>query len=211
MAQSHGHHHPETSAAGQRARHEHDWHSKDYVDEWVEKDRSRGKRRSPLLQRLIAGVPLDKNAPLRVLDVGGGYGAVSEQVLRAFPRAQVTLQDFSTAMLDEAREYLAGDAARMRYALGDLRERSWTAELGGPFDLAVSAIAIHNLNDLAQISAVYRDVLSVLAPGGWFVDYDHFDHVGDIEAHIKSLKRAGYAQVECLWYESPTGIIRARA
>ncbi len=210
MAQTTGHHTPERPATG-RVRHEHDWQSPDYVNHWMEKDRGRGERRLPLLQRMIAGVPQARDAALRVLDVGGGYGAVSEQVLRAFPRAEVTLHDFSPAMLDEARLHLAEHAGRVRYVLGDLRDRSWVEALGGPFDLVVSAIAIHNLESMTAIVAVYHDVRGVLATGGWFVDYDHFDHVEDIEAHIKALKRAGYAQVECLWYESPTGIIRARA
>ena len=209
MAQSHEHHHSPESAG--RVRHGHDWHSKDYVDEWVTKDRGRGDRRLPLLQRMMSGVPLAKDAALRVLDIGGGYGAVSEQVLSAFPNAQVTVQDFSSVMLDEARVYLSRFAGRVRFALGDLRDRSWTGKLEGPFDLAVSAIAIHNLDTIAAIAPVYSDVHAVLKPGGWFLDYDHFDHAGDIESHIKAFKKAGYSQVESLWYESPTGIIRAKA
>jgi ubiquinone/menaquinone biosynthesis C-methylase UbiE len=210
MAQS-----SESDASGHgrhRARQEgHDWHSQDYVTYWMTKDRGREARRRPLLQRMIEAAPFDKETALRVLDVGGGYGAVSERVLQAFPNAQVTLQDFSEVMLDEARDHLAAYEARMRYAFGDLRDRLWTEQFEEPFDLVVSAIAIHNLMDMPTIAACYREILGVLKPGGCFLDCDHFDHVGDIEGHIKALKLAGYAQVECLWYESPSGIIRSRA
>lgn len=202
---------PHRHATHAGADHEHDWHSQDYVTYWMTKDRRREERRRPLLDRMMAGTPFEKTAALRVLDVGGGYGAVSERVLEAFPRAQVTLQDFSHVMLDEARDHLSAHEARMRYAFGDLRDRLWTEQLEGPFDLAVSAIAIHNLADMPTIAACYREILGILKPGGYFIDCDHFDHVEDIETHIKAMKQAGFSQVECLWYESPTGIIRARA
>lgn len=190
---------------------EHDWQSQDYVTYWMTKDRGREARRRPLLHRMTAAAPFEKDAPLRVLDVGGGYGAVSEKVLQAFPRAQITLQDFSQVMLDEARDHLAAHDARMSYAFGDLRDRLWTEQFKERFDLVVSAIAIHNLMDMPTIAACYREIRGILKPGGYFIDCDHFDHVEDIEAHIKAFKLAGYSQVECLWYESPTGIIRARA
>jgi ubiquinone/menaquinone biosynthesis C-methylase UbiE len=190
---------------------EHDWHSQDYVTYWMTKDRGRNERRRPLLDRMVAGATFDKTAAIRVLDVGGGYGAVSERFLEAFPRAQITLQDFSHAMLDEARQHLAAHDQRMSYAFGDLRDRLWTENLKGPFDLAVSAIAIHNLADMPTIAACYREIRSVLKPGGYFIDCDHFDHVENIEAHLKAMKQAGFAQVDCLLHENPSGIIRAKA
>lgn len=201
----------ERRGAQAQGRDDHDWHSQDYVSFWIAKDRGREEKRRPLLQRMVAAAPFAKDAALRVLDVGGGYGAVSNHVLATFPRAEVTVQDFSPVMLDEAREHLAAHGDRVRYAFGDLRDRLWTQSFDQPFDLAVSAIAIHNLLDMPTIAACYGEIRDILKPGGYFLDCDHFDHVEDIEAHIKAFKKAGYAQVECLWYESPTGIIRARA
>jgi ubiquinone/menaquinone biosynthesis C-methylase UbiE len=52
------------------------------------------------LARLIDAVPFAADRPSRVLDVGGGYGAVSREVLHAFPRARVTLHDYSRVMFD---------------------------------------------------------------------------------------------------------------
>lgn len=160
---------------------------------------------------MVDAVPFAQDAPIRVLDVGGGYGAVSEAVLRAFPKAQVTLQDYSQAMIDQARGFLAGFGARVSFALGDLTDRKWIEQFAAPFDLAVSAIAIHNLMEMPLIAASYRDIRAVLKPGGLFIDCDHFDHVETIEAHMAAMKAAGFAQVECLWHQSPTGILRATA
>ena len=190
---------------------DHDWHSQDYASGWMTKDRGRAARRGPLLQRMVEGLPFAQDAPIRVLDVGGGYGAVSEAVLRAFPKAQVILQDYSQAMIDQARDFLAGYGARMSYAPGDLTDRKWIAQFAAPFDLAVSAIAIHNLMDMPLIAASYRDIHAVLKPGGLFVDCDHFDHVETIDSHIAAMKSAGFVQVERLWHQAPTGILRAKA
>lgn len=194
-----------------RERHEHDWHSQDYVTYWMTKDRGREERRRPLLHRMVSAAPFSADAVIRVLDVGGGYGAVSDRILTAFPRANVTVQDFSQVMLDEARDHLAAHGDRVSYVFGDLRDRLWTEQFEQPFDLVVSAIAIHNLADMPTIASCYREIRAILKPGGYFIDCDHFDHVEDFESHIKAFKKAGYGQVESLWYESPTGIIRARA
>lgn len=211
MAQS-----PESDAsqprgAKPRSIDDHDWHSQDYAAGWMTKDQGRAARRGPLLQRMMDAAPFAKDAPLHVLDVGGGYGAVSAAVLRSFPQARVTLLDYSQAMIDQARGFLAGYGARVSYALGDLTDRKWTAQFAAPFDLVVSAIAIHNLMDMPLIAASYRDIRAVLKPGGLFVDCDHFDHVETIESHTAAMKAAGFAQVECLWHQSPTGILRATA
>ena len=210
MAESSGTGQSNSVESKMRSIDDHDWQSQDYVTAWMTKDRRRVARRGPLLQRMIDAVPFAKDAELRVLDVGGGYGVVSEAVLQAFPQAQVTLQDYSQIMIDAARGHLAAFAARMHYAIGDLRDRHWTEQFDEPFDLAVSAIAIHNLMEMPVIAACYRDIHGILKPGGMFIDCDHFDHVETIDSHIQALKDAGFAQVECLWRESPSGILRAK-
>ena len=117
---------------------------------------------------------MPRDARLAVLDVGAGYGAVTEELLRLFPAAEVTLQDYSTPMLAEARRRLAAHAGQLRVVTADLTDPAWPAAVGGPFDLAVSAIVLHNLRDDAKIFACYRAIHDLLRPGGWFLDYDLF-------------------------------------
>jgi len=85
----------------------HDWHSQTYVDYWIKRDESRDEERRPRIRQMIEMAKLPYEAELAVLDVGAGYGFITEEVLRAFPRARVTLQDFSDLMLARAREQLA--------------------------------------------------------------------------------------------------------
>ena len=189
----------------------HDWQQADYAEAWVAKNQQRTERRSPLLARMMAEAPHPADAALRVLDVGGGYGFISAAVLKAFPRAQVTLQDFSEPMIEQARVYLAPQAAQMQFELSDLRDPTWSVGLG-PFDLVVSAIAIHNLRDLAAMASCYAAIRSLLVPGGWFLDCDHLDKAGGGDLHIDMLRQAGFKNVRALVGDDEhTPILKAQA
>jgi ubiquinone/menaquinone biosynthesis C-methylase UbiE len=185
----------------------HDWQSTDYVAEWIKRDAARDPDRRPLLHRMLSFAPFPTGAELEVLDVGAGYGVVSEEVLQAFPAARITLQDYSGPMLDQARHCLAGPADRLRYILCDLTDPSWPQQVGGPFDLAVSAIALHNLGDPNKIYACYRAIHDLLKPGGYFLNCDRF--VGGVDPHLAELHKAGFARVECTWQDPPRAIIVA--
>lgn len=196
---------------GTKSQDKHDWQQADYAEAWVAKNQQRVERRSVLLARMMAEAPYAADAALRVLDVGGGYGFVSAAVLKAFPRAQVTLQDFSEPMIAQARAYLAPHAAQMQFELSDLRDPAWSVGLGR-FDLVVSAIAIHNLRDLAAMASCYAAIRSLLAPGGWFLDCDHLDKAGGGDLHVDLLRQAGFKNVRALVGDDEhTPILKAQA
>jgi ubiquinone/menaquinone biosynthesis C-methylase UbiE len=187
----------------------HDWHSQSYVEEWIEHDLQRDEERRARLRNMLAVATFPANAAISVLDVGGGYGAVTEEVLRAFPQARVTLQDYSQPMIEEARRRLAAQAARVGYVQCDLRDPSWTERVGGPFDLAVSAIAIHNLGELGAMADCYRGIARVLKSGALFLDYDLFERFGGIALHTRLLEEAGFARVDLTWELSPVAMLAA--
>jgi len=185
----------------------HDWHSEQYVTDWIAHDVARDPERRPRLQQMLEMAPFPRAAAIEVLDVGAGYGAVSEEVLKRFPNARVTLQDYSQPMLAEAQRRLAPHAARLTYVTADLTDPAWPQAVGGPFDLAVSAIALHNLRDPPAIFACYRAIHDLLRPEGRFLDYDLF--FAGAEGHIAELKKIGFALVECAWVDPPRAILVA--
>jgi ubiquinone/menaquinone biosynthesis C-methylase UbiE len=198
----------------ERSTSEHDWHSSDYVDWWVTRDQSRDAQRRQRLRAMLGHAGAAADAELAVIDIGGGYGVLTEEVVAAFPRARVTLLDYSEPMLLVARERLIAHRGRINYVLADLTDRSWVDRVlslgGGPFDLGVSAIAIHNLRQTPLIANAYNGVAGVLKPGALFLDYDlFFDEIGGLAGNIQLLHEAGFSRVDCLWQQTPVATIAA--
>ena len=187
----------------------HDRHSQSYVEEWVERDRQRDEEHRARLKKMLAVATFAPDAAISVLDVGGGYGVVTEEVLRAFPQARVTLQDYSQPMLDEARRRLSPFAAQVGYVRCDLADPSWTGHISGPFDLAASAIAIHNLGELAAMAGCHRGIAWVIKPSALFLDCDLLERFGGIALHARMLGEAGFARVDLIWQQSPVAILAA--
>jgi SAM-dependent methyltransferase len=187
----------------------HDWHSQTYVDQWIKRDESRDDEQRPRIRQMIGMVKLPRDAALAVLDVGGGYGFVTEEVLCAYPNAHVTLQDYSDLMLARARENLAASLGQLSFVLADLTDPHWSEGACGPFDLIVSAIAIHNLRSLDKIAACYRGIASLLKPGAPFLDYDLFQQHGGIETHVGMMQEAGMTRVSRAWDDGHAAIIVA--
>jgi tRNA (cmo5U34)-methyltransferase len=96
----------------------------------------------------------------RVLELGTGTGETALRVLAEHPEADWVGIDSSEPMLARARERLPG---------ADLRLQRLEDELpAGPFDLVVSALAVHHL-DGARKRLLFSRVADVLQPGGSFV------------------------------------------
>ena len=150
----------------------HDWHSRQYVDEWITSSEARDEARRTILRRVVCLIPHVPDTAIRVLDVGAGYGALSAQVLARFPRAKLVCQDFSEPMFAHARERLASASDRVTFAKSDLGTPDWTQALAGPFDAVVSAIAIHNVRYPERIRAIYGEIFGLVAPGGCFLNAD---------------------------------------
>ncbi|MDH3603369.1 MAG: class I SAM-dependent methyltransferase [Candidatus Tectomicrobia bacterium] len=150
----------------------HDWHSQQYVEDWIASAATRDEERRIILRRVVSLIPREPDAAIRVLDVGAGYGALSAQVLERFPQAQLVCQDFSEPMFAQARKRLAGASDRVSFTHSDLSDPAWTQALAGPFDAVVSAIAIHNVRYPERIRAIYSEIFDVVAPGGCFLNYD---------------------------------------
>ena len=111
------------------------------------------------LQEALAGAAAEISVTA-ILDLGTGTGETLRRVVARHPQAHAVGIDESDDMLARAREAVpAADlrVARLQDPLPD-----------GPFDLVVSALAVHHL-DPAEKAALFTRVAAVLAPGGRFV------------------------------------------
>jgi SAM-dependent methyltransferase len=114
----------------------------------------------PRLQEAIAAAAGGRSVR-RILDLGTGTGVTALHLLEVYPGAQLVGIDESAEMLAAARRALP-QAADLRVA------RLQDPLPAGPFDLVVSALAVHHL-DGAGKADLFRRVGQVLADGGRFV------------------------------------------
>lgn len=117
------------------------------------------------LQALVAKATSAVSAR-RILDLGSGTGETAMAALKLHPSAVVTCLDSSGEMLAIARQRLQG-AQSARF----VRSRLEDPLPAGPFDVVVSAFAIHHLDGPGKADLFHR-ISDALAPGGRFVMLD---------------------------------------
>jgi tRNA (cmo5U34)-methyltransferase len=115
----------------------------------------------------LALLPQQRNVPLRVLDIGAGTGLFSAFIAERYPQAHLTLIDLAPDMLAKAAERLEMYASRVTIQQLDMTQ---VRQLG-KFDVIVSALAIHHLND-DQKQQLFRDSESMLVSKGRFVNVE---------------------------------------
>jgi tRNA (cmo5U34)-methyltransferase len=95
-----------------------------------------------------------------ILELGVGTGETAQRVLSRHPGASLTALDSSREMIERAHAALP-DAELQLARLEDPLP-------AGPFDLVVSALAVHHL-DADGKRDLFRRIAEVLRPGGTFV------------------------------------------
>ena len=98
----------------------------------------------------------------RVLELGTGTGETAQRVLARHPTAVLVGLDASSEMLERARAALPADRVELRVA------RLEDPLPDGPFDVVVSALAIHHL-DGAGKADLFQRIASALTPDGRLV------------------------------------------
>jgi len=147
------------------------WGDRAKVAWFVENAETVIPHRREQLRLLAELIPSPRDAEIAVLDLGAGFGAVTEQILTRYVNASVTCVDGSTEMMRITRERMAKYGGRVRVCHADLADASWWRSVDGSFDAAVSAVAIHHLSDERK-RALYREVYDLLGPGGVFLNND---------------------------------------
>jgi len=165
---------------------------------------------------LLEHVPLDVR---RVLDLGTGDGRLTAMLRADRPELTATGLDFSTLMLERARQRFAGDAGV------ELREHDLSRPLPelGRFDAVVSSFAIHHLEHERK-RELYAEVFDLLESGGVFANFEHVaspnerlhraffaaidvpieeadpsDRLLDVETQLTWLRELGFDDVDCYW------------
>jgi tRNA (cmo5U34)-methyltransferase len=153
-----------------------------------------------------------------VLDLGTGTGETLLRVLERHRGAAAVGIDQNPGMLEAARTRLAGVAEV------DLRVAELTDPLpAGPFDLVVSALAVHHLEGHDK-AVLFARVAAAVRPGGRFVlgdvvlpedpadgvtpVSDGHDRPSTLEDQLRWLSDAGF-DATAVWSEHDLVVVRA--
>jgi tRNA (cmo5U34)-methyltransferase len=150
----------------------HWWKEEDRVKSYVEANDAVADQIAAVFDLITQVLPYDRQAQLRVLDIGTGHGVFAGAILDAFPNASAIGLDISDAMMEEGKQRMARFGDRFRYHVGDFADGSLPADLPGPFDVTVSSRAIHHIT-LDAKRRLFGDILQRTNAGGCFVDLDN--------------------------------------
>src|SRR5580704_1556236 len=162
--------------------------------------------RHQVIDRIVQELGDLRSSPRSVLELGSGPGFLADRIAVSLSTLAYTALDFSAAMHALARERLGANAKRVCFVEGDFKQPHWARGFT-MFDAVVTMQAVHELRHKRHAPALYRQVGTVLHPGGSFLMCDHY--VGDgamsdrtlfmtMEEHEAVLRRAGFTNVHLL-------------
>ena len=171
---------------------QHDWNSKEYVENWAQRQRRNETLRARQFALLADLVPFESEAAFRFMDVGCGYGALSKFLLESFPHAMAKL----------GAERMNDLEGRFEYVVSDFSKKDWSQVAGGEFDLVVSCNAIHNVRVGDVIKAIYEEIHGRLRSGGRFFNLDR--GAASVDDQLGWFGSAGFRDVVC--HEKGSGL-----
>lgn len=148
----------------------------------------------------------DRNAPLRLLDIATGSGAIALALLSELPQARALATDISAAALGIARENALRHGLSNRL---ELTETSWADGIEGEFDLLVSNPPYIASAVIDTLEPEVRDHEPRLALDGGETGLDLYAH---LFAKARRLLRPGGTGVFEIGYDQgPAALGLARA
>ena len=186
----------------------HDWSSEEYVHDWATRqDRCEDERR-PQFQMIADAIPFSRDAAIQILDVGAGYGALTQFLLEEFPNTTALCQEGSDEMAKLGRRRMAKWKGRFDYVIADFSKPGWNRTIHGNFDAVVSTIAIHNVRVPGIIEAIYKEVFQLVKPGGCFLNLDLV--FVPLAKQLGWLRAAGFSDVKSYWQERREALFGGR-
>jgi len=112
-------------------------------------------------------IPFGHAKVIEIADLGAGSGLFAQHVQAKYPKANFTLVDASGEMLNIARERFAKQDASFSF----IEQRLEDFEDSERFDLVISSLAIHHLED-SDKQSLFRRIYAALRPQGTFINVD---------------------------------------
>lgn len=118
-----------------------------------------------MIEAIVASIPFEKDQPISVIDIGCGTGTLAQAIQEDYPNAVITCVDMSEEMLRMAKQKLSNQVTCIASSFEQL-----TFETS--YDVVVSSLALHHLEDQAVHKQFYRQIYDALNPNGLFINAD---------------------------------------
>jgi tRNA (cmo5U34)-methyltransferase len=170
------------------------WGNREFIERWIARGGWQGPIREMQTAMVLRMIPQPMDAPIKVLDIGAGYGALAAAVLMDRPNATAVCLDASAAMIELGRERTASLINRITFAQASLEDRRWLAAVTGPFDAVISSRALHHFTENQRRRYIFQEAFGILRPGGCLINADN------VRATTARL-RERYAQARDEWLD----------
>ncbi|TMA81864.1 MAG: class I SAM-dependent methyltransferase [Deltaproteobacteria bacterium] len=157
------------------------WGSSDFIKRWANKSGWQAPIREVQMAMVLRMIPHLIDEPIRILDIGAGYGALAAAVLRDRPNASAVCLDASEAMLKLGNERNRDLKDRISFIQGSLETSDWIKSVEGTFDAVISARALHHFTENQRRRYIFKEVYGIIRDRGCFINADN------VRASTKSL------------------------
>jgi len=118
-----------------------------------------------MIDALVSVIPFSKENTFSVIDLGCGTGTISKAVKNKFPNVNIACVDISENMLEIAKNKIGGNVNCIQ---ADFNSFNFPQK----YDLIVSSLALHHLENDNDKLEFYRKIHSSLNQGGIFINID---------------------------------------
>jgi tRNA (cmo5U34)-methyltransferase len=157
------------------------WGDKGFIENWASKGSWQAPIRDVQTAMVLRMIPHEIDAPIRVLDIGAGYGALAAAVLCDRPNTTAVCLDASEAMLKLGPEKNFALNNRMMFIQASLESPDWLKSVDGTFDAVISSRALHHFTENQRRRDIFKEVFNLVRSGGCFINADN------VRAATKSL------------------------
>ena len=142
------------------------WGDTGFIKDWANKGGWQAPIREVQTAMVLRMIPQPIDAPIRVLDIGAGFGALAGAILRDRPNATAVCLDASEAMLKLGPEKNADLKGRISFIQGSLETADWLKPVEGSFDAVVSSRALHHFTDHQRRRYIFKELFDLVRVGG---------------------------------------------
>ena len=118
-----------------------------------------------MIDALVSVIPFSDEKVFSMIDLGCGTGTISQAVKSRFSNVKITCVDIAEKMLEIAKEKIGGNLICIQ---ADFNKFDFPEK----YDLVLSSLALHHLENDSDKLAFYEKIYSALNQNGMFINID---------------------------------------